>query len=343
MRKFFSIWVLIIFTWPGVACADGMFQWGRDLEGQNPFHFGFTAGQITKLEGKVEETTRPYYEQIGEDTPGEDFSLSDFGLDERVAVFGFSIEQKWTGITLGLSASYFNPEADSIATRDYYIGIDKEIEYQGREYEYMVIPEGQEFEAEIEGGLCELDILITPVTFKPSRYFQFVPSLYLGILGLFGHYRLDAGPPTGTKTYEDPPREYVIGGETDGWAGLGVPAIGAGGEIRIGNQGGFQLVLRGQWAFFKYDGSTKYIPVSTRHEKDLDLSYDNYEAEILLEFPLSEGLDLQVGVAYKQIKADGSVTAQERSEEEVEELREKYDKDIDFQLDYLMGVVGLRF
>jgi len=335
--------VVLVCSAGAVPASGGDFRWGRDLEGQNSFLFGFTAGRISELEGEVQETTRPYYEQIGQDTPGENFSISDFGLDEHIEIFGFILEQKWTVVTLGLKASYFHPEAESTATRDYYIGVGEEVEYQGQEYEYMVIPEGQDFEAEIEGGLCELDLLITPFTFKPSPYFQLVPSLYLGIFGLFGHYDLDAGPPTGTRTYENPSRDYVIGGETEGWAGLGVPGLGAAGEIRIGKAGGFQLVVRGQWAFFEYDGSTEYIPVSLRHEKDLDLSYDNYEVEVLAEIPLSEGLDLQVGVAYKHIKADASVTAQERSEEEIEELREKYDKEIDFELDYLLGLAGLRF
>jgi hypothetical protein len=343
MRKIILVSALILFSCWESASADQAFRWGRDLEGENTFKVGLTAGSMMKIEGKVVETSRAYYEQIGQDTPGESFDIDDFGLDKRIATFGLSVEQRWKYVTLQVDLSYFDTAASATAKRDYYLGIDKEIEYQGKKYEYMVIEEGKDFDSELTSGIAEVSAYITPVTFAPSDSFQFIPSIYLGIFGLFGQYDIDAGPPTGTKYYENPPREYVIGGQSDGWAGIGAPAIGVGGEIRFGHPGKIRFVVQGRWAFFKYDGSTKYFPVKIRHEKDLDLDYENYEVKAALEIPLSEKLDLVWGLLYQSIKADASVTAEERSEEEVEELREKWDKDIDFTISFLTGFAGIKF
>lgn len=332
----------------GLSVAAGVaypatFEWGRDLTDERTFSLNITGGQVTKLAGSVEETIRPYYEQISEDTPGESYTLEELGLDGERPAFGLELEQKWKYLTLGFNGFFFNPRADTTAVRDYYIGISNEIEYKGEKYEYMMIPEGREFTADFQAGFCELSILVTPVTVKPVQTFKFVPSLYLGIVSIFGYYDLDAGPPTGTTVYEDPPREYVIGGQTDGLAGLGIPAIGLGGEFRIGPPDGLRLVICGNYALFRYDGSTKYIPINIRHEKDLDLKYDGYEARVLLEVPLSPKIDLVVGAEYQHMKVDAEVTAVERTEEEIEELREKFDKVINLELSSLSGLVGLRF
>ena len=325
-----------------VALAD-VFQWGRNLKDRKKFEVDVTAGKVVKIKGSVEETIRPYYQQIGDDTQGESYTLSELGLDGKKAVFGFGIEQRWTYITLEFGGFYYNPTADTTALRDYYLGISNDIEYQGKKYEYMMIPEGKPFTADLKSFFCELDILITPVTIAPAPNFEFVPFLYLGLTGIFGTYDIDAGPPTGTTVYEYPPREYVIGGQTDGWMGAGMPGVGLGGEIRIGPPDGLRLVLEGRYVLFRYDGSTKYIPVSIRHEKDLDLNYDNYEGRVQVELPLSEKLDIVFGLSYEYVKIDAEATAIEKSPEEIEEEREKFDKKINFELSEFHGFAGLKF
>lgn len=342
MKK--SIWIIFIFLFMGNSeLYAGIFQWGRNLQNRKTFEVNLSGGKVVKIEGSVEETIRPYYQLIGQDTPGESYSLSDLGLDGKKAVFGLGIEQRWKYITLEVGGFYYNPTSDTTALRDYYLGISDEIEYQGEKYDYMMIPEGQHFTADLKSVFCEFDILVTPVTIVPSSELEFIPFLYLGIAGVFGKYNLDAGPPTGVTVYEDPPRDYVIGGQTESWTGAGVPGIGLGGEIRIGPPDGFRLVLEGRYVLFRYDGSTDYIPISIRHEKDIDLDYDSYEGKIQLEFPLSDKLDMVFGVAYEYVKIDGDATATDKSPEEIEEEREKYDKKIYFELSELQGFAGLKF
>jgi len=106
-----------------------------------------------KIQGSVEETIRPYYEQIGQDTPGESYTLSELGLDGKKVTFGIYFEKRWKYLTLGVNGFYYNPDSDTTAIRDYYIGISDEIEYEGKKYEYMMIPEGRHF---------------TPISRRPS-------------------------------------------------------------------------------------------------------------------------------------------------------------------------------
>lgn len=324
------------------ARAD-FIQWGRNREDRGTFDLEVTGGKVTLIKGSVEETIRPYYEEIGQDTPGESFTLAELGLDGKKATLGLRMEKRWKYLTLSLSGFYYNPSADTTAIRDYYIGIANDIEYGGKKYEYMMIPEGQPFAADLKTAFCELSLLITPVTITPLPNFEFIPAIYLGLSGAFGSYDLDAGPPTGTVVYEYPAREYVVGGQTDGWTGIGVPAIGLGGELRIGPPDGLRLLARVHYKFFRYDGSTDYIPISIRHEKNLDLEYDSLEARVQLELPVSSKLDLFAGVAYGYFKIDAETTATEKTSEEVEELREKYDKKINFEMADLRGFVGLKF
>ncbi len=327
----------------GCPAADDFLQWGRQQEGRPAFELELSGGRVARIEGSVEETVRPYYQQIGQETQGESYTLAELGLDGKKFTLGARLEQRWSYFTLGLSGFYYHPSADTVALRDYYLGISDEIEYQGKKYEYMMIPEGQPFTADLRTVFCELSLLFTPVTITPLPDFEFIPSIYLGITGVFGKYDIDAGPPTGTVVYEYPPRDYVVGGRSDGWAGAAVPALGLGGEVRIGPADGLRLTARACYSLFRYDGSTDYLPVSIRHEKDLDLDYDSFSGRAQLELPLSPDLDLLLGVAYTYVKIDADATATEKPPEEIEELREKFDKKINFELAELHGFVGLRF
>ena len=327
---------------PGNILGD-VFQWGRELEGRKTFEVDLTCGKIIEIEGSVEETIRPYYEHIGQDTPGSTYSLSGLGLDGKKVVFGFMFEKQWKYITFDFSGFYYNPTADTTAPADFYIGLANPIEYQGKKYDNMMIPEGRAFTADMKTMFFEINMLVTPTTITPVKNVEFIPSIYLGLVGLFGTYNLDAGDPTGTVVYEYPPEEFVVGGRTDGWAGAGVPAIGLEGELRIGPPDGLRFVLRGGYSFLRYRGSTEYIPINIRREKDLSLNYDNYGCRAQLEFPVSPTLDLVAGINYQHINLSADATAEDQPPEVIEELREKYDKKILFELHELQGIVGVRF
>lgn len=337
------IWIFLAGSIVAPAVADDFIQWGRTQDGRPTWEIELAGGKVTRIKGSVEETVRPYYEQIGKETQGESYTLDELGLDGKKATFGARMEKRWRYFTLGLGGFYYHPSADTVALRDYYLGISDEIEYQGQKYEYMMIPEGQPFTADLRTVFCELSLLFTPVTITPLPNFELIPAIYLGITGVFGKYDIDAGPPTGTVVYEYPPRDYVVGGRSAGWTGAGVPAIGLGAELRIGPADGLRVTARACYSLFRYDGSTDYLPVSIRHEKHLDLDYDNFSGRVQMELPLSPDLDLFLGISYAYIKIDAEATANEKPPEDIEELREKFDKKIDFEMAEVHGFVGLRF
>ncbi len=338
------IFALVIFLLGRPSPLRGeQFQWGRDTGAGRTFSLELLGGGVTGISGKVEETSRPYYELIGKEAEGESYTLSQLGLDKNIFTWGGRLEQRWKYVTLSLSASFLKASSSTTADQNYYIGISDKIEYEGREYGYMMIPEGKPFTAELPAAMVDLQFLVTPLTWEPVEGVSISPWICFDLFGIFGKYDLDAGPPTGTTVYEYPPEEYVIGGHSRGWVGMGVPGLGPGGEITIGRPDGVRLTLQANSAFFKYNGSSDNFPVKVSHEKDVDLNYYNWMVKGQLEIPLSPRVDLLAGVSYQHIKADASVTAQEHTPEEIEELREKWDKDMDFDFSLVTGNIGIRF
>ena len=306
------------------------------------------AGRVTSLKGVVKETTRPLFELEGLQYKykyREDYSLEELGLDQDVFLVGVELERRWRFATLRLEAQYANPDAKGSAPRDFYIGVES-VEYQGKDYEYMAIPEGREYEADIQSGVIQLSTLITPLGLR-SQSASFTPWIQLGLFSIVGRYEIDAGPAEGLTTYENPPRTYVVGGKGTGWAGMVIPQIGVGAEARLvlarREVGGVSMSLAADYGLMEFDGSTSDIGVSSRHEKDVDLSYRNYGFRLSLEWPIRRNLGLIAGMQYRRMEADATITAKERSAEEIRQLREKYDKDVDFEMDWAGGFVGLAF
>jgi len=319
------------------------FQWGRKVTPGRSFSLEMMGGAVTRIYGKVKETSRPYYEMIGKEAEGHTYTLSELGLDKNLFTWGGRLEQRWKYLSVAFSASYMKFSSSTTAKEDFYIGISDRIEYQGKEYDYMMIPEGHHFTADYPAALLDLQFLITPLTWQPAEALQISPWLCLDLFGFFGKYDLNAGPPTGTTFYEYPPQEYVVGGHSQDWIGMGVPGIGPGGEIILGKPGGVRLALEANAVFFKYSGSSDSFPVKVSQEKDVDLDYYNLVARGRLEVPLSDEVDFLVGLSYQYILADVSTRAQEHTPEEIEELREKWDKDIDFNFSIISLDAGLRF
>jgi hypothetical protein len=329
------------------ASVSAEVVWGRERWDQT-FSVQAQMGSVIKLEGSVHETTRPYYNITNpEENEGrEDYDLDELGFTDSYLVGGLGVEKQWKYITLRFDASYLNPSADGIADRDYYIGVS-EVEYEGKEYEYMMIPEGDAYKIDLQGGLLNLKTMITPVSLRAGDGLQFVPWLHLGFFGLLGYYDIDAGPARGIKEYEYPPVEYVIGGQASGWTGLVVPELGLGGELSVrlarNTHGDVRLLVQGDVGLFKFDGKLSNIGISARHDKDIDLDYLNWDARVLVEFPLNDSLLLFAGVEYRYIDADADVTAVEATEDEIEERREKFDKKVKFKMSTGLAFVGIRF
>ena len=212
----------------------------------------------------------------------------------------------------------------------------------------MLIPEGQEFKTSLDSSIISAKLLITPCHFSSdSERVSFSPWIHFGIFGMGGKYKIDAGPAQGITTYEAYPYPYVIGGTGEAWNGIAVPELGIGGalKIKVGERNGapINLVLCGDYSILEYGGSTADIGFQSRHEKNLDIDYKMYELSAKLEWPLTEGTALVIGLQYRKLTAEASAKAIERSIESQQELLEKYDKDISLDLRYYNIIIGVQF
>lgn len=342
MKKF----ILLMTTIQLIASsASAQVQGGRYLPpDRETFRIGLAAGSAFGLDGEVKETTRPYYESLGiPGAPPEDYSWDELGFDDSFPVYGLNMEKMWPYVTLQGRLFRGAPELNGTADRDYYIGVE-DIAYGGRDYEYMKIPAGTDYSGDIDAWSMSLGLRITPVSFGNDDYIvEFTPWIHLGLFAFYGDYTIDAGPATGVVQYESPPRDYVVGGRGTGMSGIVMPELGLGGEFRIYVTEGATLIAQGNAGILKFDGNTGDFGISSRNEKDLEIDYLTLSARLMLELALNPSLNMLFGVEIQSWTADAESRATAKTEEEILALREKFDKDIRFEMNTVMAFVGFSF
>ena len=343
-------WTLIIFALITSAIAGrteaGIFRWGRDLEDGRDFSLRGTVGQITEIDGSVEETTRKLYDVTGSYWKQEDaeyYNLQDFGLTDSYPTYGISMEKAWKYFTLQIDASFFTADAETTARRDYYIDVDGDIEYQGETYDQIKIEEGGPVSTDLLRAPVDVRGLVTLFTVRPAAWLRFTPWIDLGVFGFVAEYELDAGPVTGITQYQDPPEDFLVGGKGDSIVGLAVPELGGGGELRLGTAGSVNLVLQGHYSICQYDGSTKYLTTSDHREKNAEIDHVNARARLLLEFPLKDSRSLVFGVQYRMIDSEAKIESVADDPEEILETQERFDKEAIFQMDTVEAMIGFTF
>ena len=316
---------------------------GRHFEPGKRFRIAFSIGDVSPIEGSVQETNRP----INDFRPperrdnAESFTLADLGMRDSKETFGLSLEKGWKYATWFSDATYFAADARTMAPRDLYLAVE-EIQFQGSTYGYQQIPKGALFESSLDAVWINTRLAITPVTFNPGGSVQFVPWIHIGLLGLVGSSQFDAGPPTGIIQYENPPRNYVVGGSGDGDLMAFAPEVGVGGELAFALGQG-TLSVQGNYSIFEFAGTSSELGVSSRNEKAIDLDYSAIDGRILFERPMTEGSSIVFGAELRTFLVDASAEALDRSVEEILTLREKFNKDILFELTTVNLSVGFRF
>jgi hypothetical protein len=350
MRK--RMWRWAVAGGIGVLCAGGV----RAVEPANAAPGGLTdltdahirlmIGAVSDIQGLVEETTRTFYDVSGQPEKqelAERYDLQDFGMDDTYPVLGVGMEWIWRYITLQWDLLFMNPDTDTVAQRNYYIGVGEDIQFEGQGYDNLLIPEGTPFSMELLGAVTELRMLYTPVTFQPAEGVLFTPFLGLGLFLFGGYYEIDAGQPQGVTQYLNPPEDFVIGGASEGYVGIGLPEYGGGAEVRFGRPGRPNVVLQGQYLLCDISGSTKYLTSSSHREKDAEIDHTSIWARGLLEFPMQSGRRFFVGVQYQQIESNALISSTGETEEEILEKRERFDKRVAFEMTALTALVGITF
>lgn len=333
---------------PSFASAE-FISGGRPVNPDKSFTLSASVGQVTEISGGVTETTRQLFELEGRDPSTfqpESYTFEELGLEDSDITYGLSMEKNWRYFTFLGGLSYMHVEANGVPPRDFFIGVD-DIEFEGQSYEYMKLEDGIPYEASIDAAIIDLRLQYTPFTLGADYVLSFTPLVHAGFFALAGTFEIDQGDPQRIQIYENPPREYVVGGHGEGTLAGFAPEIGIGGEFRLwlgrNKYGDRELALQGTYAIFKYNGSSDTLGISSRNEKDLDIDYAMIDARAMLYWPISAKLDFVLGAEYKLITTDAESKSQDDTLEEAEEDREKFDKDIDFDLTIVNVFVGLRF
>jgi hypothetical protein len=318
--------------------------WGRVIEAGFASRFTLNIGDASPIEGGVQETERPLDEH--RDTTNvqgpESFTFDELGLSESETTFGLSFEHQWKWVTFFLNATYMEASANGIAPRDLFIGV-KDVRFDGVDFNYQRVPAGTAYTSDIDLLTADFRLAITPVTFAPGGPVEFVPWIVLGLYTLGGQFDVDAGPALGVEEYENPPRLYVVGGSSEGEAAALAPEIGVGGELlfRVGERA--RLTLQGSYVFVDVAASTSDLGVSSRNEKDIDLDFEGYDFRLYYEHPLNDRLKLLIGGEYRRIVVDALAEAKDRPAEEVVEVREKFNKNVDLEIETVTFNIGLRW
>jgi len=317
---------------------------GRAMEEGKTVSIRFKYGAIDSIDGDVRETKRAGADEVT--TEGrflERYTFDELGLGDDYESFGLQAEKMWKYISLELDTVYAHVDSSAVARRDYAIGLES-VSYRGEDYEYMLIPGGTRFDAEMDTYMIDAKMRITPAHLVlPNHAVAISPWLLLGVYGVWTDFSIDAGAPKGTTTYETDPFLYVIGGDGDGNGGAFLPSIGGGGEVRCllfpMNGRYAEFAIQGDIAILDVVADTGDFGVSSRNEKVLDIDYTYYELRAQLELPLSEDVDLLLGASIKRVDTDAKIEAKHS---EVK-TTEKYDKHADITIDMYSFFAGLTF
>jgi hypothetical protein len=321
----------------------GFLYGGRDLEDGRDFSLRGSVGQISDFNAMVQETTRKLYDVTGsywKQDDAENYNLNDFNIDDKHNTVGLSLEKAWRFFTFQFDTSILKMESSTVARRNYYIGIGDSIEYEGKSYERMQIPKHTPFDFEITGGTIDTKLMLTPVTLRFGSGFRVTPMLGIGIFGFAGEYEIDAGPVQGVKIYQDPPKEFAIGGQASGILGMGMPEYGYGLEIRMGTPDTANLVIQGHYVMLEYDGSTAFLTSSAHREKNAEIDHTNVRGRVYLEIPLKNSRSIMIGVQYQQVESEAFISSTATDPEEILEKQERFDKEVEFGLTSMHALIG---
>lgn len=344
MRHVMSV-MLVLVCAAQLAKAEFLVA-GRAVPESRDKRLTVTLGSVRNMEAMVEETTRKLYDVTGsywKQDDAETYDLNDFGIGDGHESVGFEFENNGEFFTFMWAAQLFSMSAETTARRNYYIGVGDGIEFNGSRYTNMRIPAGTDFTIDLIGCQSDLRCLFTPFTVKPSEYFRFSPWLNLSLMVFLGQYDIDAGPPTGTYVYMNPPETFVVGGSSSGFMGLGLPEVGGGGELRIGNPGGLEVVIQGNYAVCDLKGSTKFLTSSRHREKNAEITHDNIFGRAMIELPFGEGRAFTVGAQYQQIDSEALITSQSTDPDEILANQERFDKYVRFHMETMMVIFGVTF
>lgn len=346
--KYSALTLLSLFLSVTIVNAQAVWDYGSQRPETRDNQWRFSLGSILYLDGNVDETFRAFYAATGQDQKqalAESYDLKDFNIKCPYYTLGVHYNCEWEFFNYRWNLSLFKIASDAVAKRNYYIGVGDEISYHGKKYDHMVVPKGEDFSLEFIGMMTDFTFGFTPFTFfyGPEEDIRLTPSLDLGIVLLGGMYEIDAGSPRGTTVYQNPPVDFVIGGDSRSFIGAGAPKIGLGADLIVGPDKGTQWKSHADIGYFMYDGSTKLFTQSADREKDLELTFFSMSLETGFLFPFEDGTAFSVGVNLQLMNIDGEIRSKEKENDRIIKARERFDKSAEMTMVNAFIYLGYAF
>jgi hypothetical protein len=289
-------------------CGAQGFQIGRPYQNEIYTRIELHAGVTTLVDIRLLEARR----ELSDDGEGWEtadrvtYDRNDFGFRGAHPDLGASVEMLWDFITLDADARHLTASSEATAQRHYFLGVGQPIEYEGRDYDVMMIPRGNDFSTAFEGGLLDLRVLFTPFGLVIDNYAWVTPAVIGGVFAVRGKYTLDAGEPRGVTFYQNPPGEYVIGGGGSWPMGVAVPQGGLGLDLRLGEPDCVAYVGQLQYTVFAASGD---YPLASRdpREENASVRFNSIRLRNTVQFaPFANGTAFSAGLNLARVSTEGT-------------------------------------
>ncbi len=287
-------------------------------------------GTMHSLEGRVQETQNGSLISGGLDTSLVDLNI-DSGSD--VVSFGGQLTGKWFSLLVDYRQSSIN--ASGTAQSEIRLSVD-DLSFNGQQLDYLLIPVGSEYTVDADTSWLGVGLRFTPFTLNPQGSFRFTPWLHLGAQYIVSDFSIDSGNTLNIEVPGFDNRAYAVNGNASGEAQLIVPEYGLGAEFRIlfheADTSGPEMVFFGTWKILDYDGALEDIGVEDETFDNMTVSYTSLEFGTNFYLPVSDSLDLLLGLIYEQV--DSNTVLQSSS---------NYQREIDLNYSMFGLRAGLRF
>ncbi|WFB35114.1 hypothetical protein P3T73_13190 [Kiritimatiellota bacterium B12222] len=282
--------------------ADDAIAAGRTQSQGHYYEVYGGIGNLSSLSGRVQETAGGSLISGGLDT-----NLQDLGIDEGSGsyMFGGKITGKW--FTWLIDYRQNTIEASGTADTELNLSVDG-LSYNGQSLDYLLIPVDSEYSIQSDTNMLGIGARFTPFTINPKGKVRFTPWAYLGIQYVDSTFEVDSGNTVNVKVGDFNQRVIAVNGRASGDTQLIIPEYGLGGEVRFlfheEAEKGPELLLYGTYKILSISGDLDTLGIEDDEFQRLDLSYTAVDAGITLYWPMSETLDLMLGLNMEQVETN---------------------------------------
>jgi hypothetical protein len=296
------------------AVPDKARRWigpGRGMRGLSLELLGGIGG-IRDVEGGVTEQI------AGRGFTGAlNLDLSDLGVDEGSDARFFRVKLMNSWVSFFLNYYQGSVSGQGTTEADVRLNVDG-VEFGGRVFDYLLIPEGGEYTLDLENTWLGFGMQFTPFTFNPEGRIRATPWIHLGLQYVELEYRVDAGATTTVQFDPQTQRTFAFRGSARSEERALMPEYGFGGEIRVQlwERAGKRVQLVGDATYKRLDledgfGSLSFDDTSF---EDVDFSYSSLEMNFYVLFPVNERVDFMCGFYVEQVEMGYTLAGDRRVE-----------------------------